>query len=285
MRAISASHFPHLNVGIVGCPDRLPGSEANVIRRLFAIHDWDLVKLETDPALLTALQTRSLIEKGLDLIDGPDCPLCDTPWEDEQHLRSHLEAKLAKSEEARKLQQSMLSNGTVIATEGIRVIGLLVPVQKLADTQGDGSFTTLLTLWKADLEALKAKLATVDGLTGLKDRLTAGWLAPPEAFLKGLKALTEKIEAKPDQTATLDAQTFLTTAQLRLGDYREAMRKNKTGHRYQFCKLLKTHFPDTQFIITTHDPMKGLVGASSNLAPRSRSSVSLPPPVARRPIS
>ena len=25
------------------------------------------------------------------------------------------------------------------------------------------------------------------------------------------------------------------------------------GHRYQFCKLLKTSFPDTQFIITTHD--------------------------------
>src|SRR5208283_4882925 len=25
------------------------------------------------------------------------------------------------------------------------------------------------------------------------------------------------------------------------------------GHRYQFCKLLKTHFPDTQFVITTHD--------------------------------
>jgi hypothetical protein len=25
------------------------------------------------------------------------------------------------------------------------------------------------------------------------------------------------------------------------------------GHRRQFCKLLKTHFPDTQFVITTHD--------------------------------
>ena len=25
------------------------------------------------------------------------------------------------------------------------------------------------------------------------------------------------------------------------------------GHRYQFCKLLKTHFPNTQFVITTHD--------------------------------
>ena len=350
----------------------------------------DLVKLETDPALLTALQTRSLIEKGLDLIDGPECPLCDTPWEDEQHLRSHLEAKLAKSEEARKLQQSMLSNGNAIATEAIRVNGLLAPIQKLADTQGDGPFTTVLTLWKADLEALKAKLATVDGLTGLKDRLTAGWMAMPEAFPKGLKALTEKIEAKPDQTATLDAQTFLTTAQLRLGDYREAMRKNKAaeialnsvkaaydaycsvledelntlyeevqedfskfyraineddeskftakltpsegkldfdvnfyerglfppgayhseghqdgmgvclylalmkrlfgdrftfallddvvmsvdvGHRYQFCKLLKTHFPNTQFIITTHDRLwaeqmksAGLVTAKTSIA-------------------
>jgi hypothetical protein len=25
------------------------------------------------------------------------------------------------------------------------------------------------------------------------------------------------------------------------------------GHRYQFCRLLKTYFPDTQFLITTHD--------------------------------
>ena len=270
------------------------------------------------------------------------------------------------------------------------MIGLLAPVQKLADTQGNGAFTTLLTLWKADLETLKTKLATVDGLTGLKDRLTAGWLAMPEAFLKGLKTLTEKIEAKPDQTATLDAQTFLTTAQLRLGDYREAMRKNKAaeialnsvkaaydaycsvledelnalydevqedfskfyraineddeskftakltptegkldfdvnfyerglfppgayhseghqdgmgvclylalmkrlfgdqftfallddvvmsvdvGHRYQFCQLLKKHFPNTQFIITTHDRLwaeqmksAGLVTAKTSIA-------------------
>ena len=69
----------------------------------------------------------------------------------------------------------------------------------------------------------------MDGLTGLKKRLAGGWLEVPKAFSKSLKALTEKLEAKPDQTATLDAQTFLTTAQLRLGDYREAMRKNKAA--------------------------------------------------------
>jgi energy-coupling factor transporter ATP-binding protein EcfA2 len=44
-------------------------------------------------------------------------------------------------------------------------------------------------------------------------------------------------------------------------------------HRKQFCKLLKTKFPDTQFIITTHDQVwarqlrsEGLVGSKSAIA-------------------
>jgi hypothetical protein len=189
----------------------------------------DLAKLENDPALLAALQQRTFIEKGLELVDGPVCPLCDTPWKDEQHLRDHLQAKLAKSEAARKLQQSLLNNGTTIAQATIRVTGLLAPIQMLAETHGDGTSKQLFKAWKADLEALKAQLTTVDGLTGLKARLTAGWLEMPKAFPKDLKALTETIDAKPDQTAALDAQTFLTMAQLRLGDYREAMRKNKAA--------------------------------------------------------
>jgi hypothetical protein len=330
----------------------------------------DLAKLEADPALLAALQRRSFIEKGLDLVDGPECPLCDHPWQDEQHLRDHLKVKLEKLEEARKLQQALLSKGAAISQEAIRLVSLLGLIQKIAEGQEDKEFAQLLSAWKTDLEGLKAKLTTVDGLTGLKGRLTAGWPGTPNAFQKTVEALTEKIEAKPDQTATLDAQTFLTTAQLRLSDYREAKRKNKAaaiawnsakaayeaycgvmedelnalyddvqedfstfyraineddeaeftaklspnegrldfdvnfyerglfppgayhseghqdgmgvclylalmkrlfgdgftfallddvvmsvdaGHRYQFCKLLKTYFPDTQFVITTHD--------------------------------
>jgi hypothetical protein len=350
----------------------------------------DITKLEHDASLLAALQRRAFTEKGLELVNGPECPLCDKPWEDEQQLRDHLKAKLAKSEEARKLQQSLLNNGTAIAKEAIRVAGLLAPIQKLADTQGEKAFYQLLIAWKADLEALKASLASVDGIAGSKARLTSGWLETPANFARGLKVLTEKIEAKPDQTATLDAQTFLTTAQLRLSDYREAMRKNKAaeiaansikaaykaycdvleeelnalyeqvqedfstyyraingddegtftakltpsegklefdvnfyerglfppgafhseghqdgmgvclylalmkrlfgnqfsfallddvvmsvdvGHRYEFCKLLKTYFPNTQFVITTHDRLwaeqmrsAGLVTAKTSLA-------------------
>jgi len=350
----------------------------------------DLAKLEADPALLAALQRRSFVEKGLELVDGPECPLCDKPWEDEEHLRDHLKAKLAKSAEAQKIQEALLQKGTAVAQAAIRVAGLLGPVQTIAEAQSDAGFAQVLTAWKADLEGLKTSLTTVDGLTGLKTRLTTGWLATPKTFVKGVQELTEKVMAKPDQTAALDAQTSLTTAQLRLDDYREAMRKNKAagiayasakvayetycavleeelnalydevekdfsafyraineddestftakltpsegkldlevnfyerglfppaayhseghqdgmgvclylalmkrlfgerftfallddvvmsvdaGHRYQFCKLLKTQFPDTQFVITTHDRLwaeqmksAGLVTSKTSLA-------------------
>ena len=45
------------------------------------------------------------------------------------------------------------------------------------------------------------------------------------------------------------------------------------GHRYQFCRLLRTHFPNTQFIITTHDRLwaeqlksAGLVTSKTSIA-------------------
>ncbi len=350
----------------------------------------DLEQLECDPALLAALQRRAFIEKGLELVDSASCPLCDKVWEDEQHLREHLKEKLAKSAEAQKLQATMLKNGIGVAQAAIRVTGLLGPVQKIAEGQGEAAVAKMLTDWKVDFEGLKVSLTTVDGLTGLKTRLKSGWLATPKAFPKVLPQLIDKVLAKPDQTEAVDAQTFLTTAQLRLSDFREALRKNEAaemayaiakeayetycavleeemntlyaevekdfsafyraineddeskfmakltpsegkvdlevnfyerglfppaayhseghqdgmgvclylalmrrlfgerftfallddvvmsvdaGHRYQFCKLLKKHFSDTQFIITTHDRLwaeqmksAGLVTGKRSLA-------------------
>src|SRR5262249_53113952 len=75
----------------------------------------DLEKLENDPALLAALQRRAFIEKGLELVEGPECPLCNKPWEDEEHLREHQKAKLAKSVEAQELLEAMLKKGKAIA--------------------------------------------------------------------------------------------------------------------------------------------------------------------------
>lgn len=189
----------------------------------------DLAKLEADPALLAALQRRSFIEKGLELVEGPECPLCDTAWDDEESLRAHLQAKLAKSAEAEQIQDSLRTNGAAISNEVICISSLIAPVQKLATAEGQTTFAEALGEWKADLDTLKPKLASVDGLTGLKDRLTNGWVREPGTLSADLESLTESVKAKPDQSAALAARTFLTTAQIRLGDYRAAMRKEKAA--------------------------------------------------------
>lgn len=330
----------------------------------------DIGTLEADPALLIAVQRRSFIEKGLELVDGPECPLCDHEWESDAGLRAHLAEKLAKSKAAQDVQRALLANASTIAQAAVRLGNVVAGVQRLATGQGAAAFAQLLTAWKTDLDVFRASLGTLDGIVGVKGRLASGWPAIPQTLGKLLADFIAKVTARPDQTATVDAQTFLTTAQLRLGDYREAMRKEKaaklaaaaakraydaycgvletelntlyeevekdfsrfyrsvneddeagftakltpsegtlgfdvnfydrglfppaayhseghqdgmgvclylalmkrlfgkrftfallddvvmsvdTGHRYQFCKLLKTEFPDTQFIITTHD--------------------------------
>jgi hypothetical protein len=137
----------------------------------------DLAKLENDPSLLAALQRRTFIEKGLELVDGAECPLCGTEWEDEQHLRDHLTAKLLKSEQARKLQHGLLDKGAAISREIIRVTGLLAPVQKLSEGQNRDDFRQLLARWKADLDELKGQSFSnrrwSDGLEGPHDNRLA----------------------------------------------------------------------------------------------------------------
>ncbi len=330
----------------------------------------NLSRLESDPSLLQALHHRALIEQGLDLVEGPLCPLCDHEWPDKEHLLTHLAAKLAKSEEAAKLQAALLAAGSDVARECARLREALVSGYRIAVAQNDAASKSAIETWGKDLEGLRPALGTVDGLLGLKLRLSSGWAAVPKDFPKVLASLVGILEAKPDQTATLDAQTFLSTAQLRLEDYRAALRQRQraetasttakaaydayckvmeaeldalyqdvqedfgtfyrlinegdeekftakltpsagkldfsvnfyerglfppaafhseghqdgmgvclylalmkrllggnftlallddvvmsvdSGHRYQFCKLLKTHFPNTQFVITTHD--------------------------------
>jgi recombinational DNA repair ATPase RecF len=348
-----------------------------------------IARLEADPSLLDAFQRRALIEKGLELLDGAECPLCDHSWDDEDHLRKHLETKLSKSGEAAKLQAEMLGAGSILAQYSARLGGLIAPVVKIAAEHNDAA-RLLLDRWTQDLETFKGGLSDLQGLVGMKSRLERGWHGLPGQLATMLVATRVAVDAKPDQTAHVDAHTFLTTAQLRLDEYRKAMRKGTaaqkaarlgkaaydaycdvmetelnalydsvekdfstyykavneddevkftaklspsegkldfnvnfyerglfppgayhseghqdgmgvclylalmkrlfgdrftlallddvvmsvdSGHRYQFCKLLKSYFPNTQFIITTHDRLwaeqmrsAGLVTAKTSLA-------------------
>ena len=349
-----------------------------------------LGKLEADPALFAALQRLSFIEKGLELIDGPECPLCDTAWDSAEHLGEHLRVKLLKSKEAQNLQRTLLENGATVGRAASHLSGLLTAGQRACEGQGEAALVPSFKDWTVDLEDLKTSLSSVDGIAGGKERLANAWARTPAAFSAELAMAIAKVTAKPDQTAMVEAQTFLTTAQLRLTDYRETMRKQNSAklataaarvaydtyctvledelnglyeevqkdfstfyravneddegaftakltptegslgldvnfydrglfppaayhseghqdgmgvclylalmkrlfgerftfallddvvmsvdadHRYQFCKLLKGHFPNTQFVITTHDRLwaeqmksAGLVSGKTSLS-------------------
>ncbi|MGY4327348.1 hypothetical protein ACVWWG_001765 [Bradyrhizobium sp. LB7.2] len=51
-----------------------------------------LAQLTDDPALLRVVKQRGLIERGLELVEGDACPLCDGPWE-MALLATHLQEK------------------------------------------------------------------------------------------------------------------------------------------------------------------------------------------------
>lgn len=349
-------------------------------------------KIENDPALFTLVQQRSLIEKGLELIAGPDCPLCDVSWSDEDHLRTHLAAKLEKSQEAGVLTTSLVACGSRLAQSITTIIGHLDTAYDIAKSKEVGATdeSKLLDSWRRDLATLKNSLTSIDTLIAQKTRLKHGWLNVPKEIQVSVTAIEKKVQASPDQSMVIAAQTFLTTAQLRLKDYRNRMHdevkaKNAavsskrayevycnvmeielnalyddvqndfsafyrdlngddedtfsakftpsegalaldvnfyerglfppgayhseghqdgmgvclylalmkrlfgnefslallddvvmsvdSGHRYQFCKLLKAHFPNTQFLLTTHDRLwaeqmksAGLVTSKTSLA-------------------
>jgi recombinational DNA repair ATPase RecF len=396
-----------LDVGLTTSAETSTFNKASALRELSAFEDAaksfeelgnaelaavaaDIKRLEAEPGLLSALQRLTFAEQGLAFVDGPSCPLCDTEWDDVEHLRTHLQSKLVKSKEAQAIQASLLGNGAKLAAHITKVVDHLKRMHALAMAQGEEAIAKALAAWQAEVDRIRSKLGTVEGIISLKDSLVSGFLAASKEEAGAVKSLSEKTLAKPDQTAALNAQTFLTTAQIRLADYRDAKRKNDaaltaynagkatydiycevmetelntlydavqadfsafyraineddeskftakfspsegkldfavnfyerglfppgayhseghqdgmgvclylalmkqlfgdkftfallddvvmsvdSGHRYQFCKLLKTYFPNTQFIITTHDRLwaeqmksAGLVTSKTSLA-------------------
>jgi recombinational DNA repair ATPase RecF len=349
----------------------------------------DLSKLSADPNLLEAIVRRSFVERGLALVDGTTCPLCDKEWDNEEHLKQYLKEKLAKSREAEELQNRLLDNAAEIANQTQGIATLVGAVHLLAKSDGSEEFTSALSGWSLRLAALAKSLDTVEHILERRNELQNGWIGAPLSLESELDALIETLKVKPDQSASVAAQTFLTLAEDRLTACRSAERAmnraataEKAGktiyknycdiaekhlralyeavesdfstyyqeinaddegefkakfepsegkldlevdfhgrgmfppaayhseghqdgmgvclyfalvkkllgerfwfavlddvvmsvdrdHRKQFCKLLKTHFPSTQFIITTHDKVwtkqmqaEGLVGPTAGV--------------------
>ena len=187
----------------------------------------DLTKLDGDPALLEAITRRSFVEHGLGLIDGAECPLCDTDWQNEEALKTHLKSKLAKADEADALQKRLLNNGAEIAGQARRVAGLVDAVQPLGRPYGLDRFGEEIERWSSNLKAFAAGLGTVESIAEQRRRLDEGWSMAPGTLEDQLKAVIRAIQDKPDQSASVAAQTFLTRAQDRFSTCQSTQREKK----------------------------------------------------------
>jgi energy-coupling factor transporter ATP-binding protein EcfA2 len=162
----------------------------------------DLDRLQTDPPLRAALQTRALLEQGFDLLDGRDCPLCDTRWPNDRTLRDHLNLKLAQSEQARQLLERLLQNAAAFAQKAAALLPLAATAQKLAQHQRADQLTQQLTSWTNTLRDSQGKLTSWQGLLECKDQL-ASLNAPPELLLN-LQNLIQTISDLPDQSVLFE---------------------------------------------------------------------------------
>ena len=184
-----------------------------------------LSDLDADPAVLDSLKHRQLVETGLPLVISTACPLCDLEWPDVASLRKHLNDKLTRSETAATLQQRIqTAAGKVIGQ--LRVVrSLIQAAQPHAVTMGQSALQTSLLEWSNDLAAFEAKLTAVESVRDESERVTTDPLDTPSPIADGLKALRTTIEALPDQTTTEAARTFLTVAQDRWTQLRQARAK------------------------------------------------------------
>lgn len=184
-----------------------------------------LNELERDPAVLDALKHRQLVETGLPLVTDSACPLCDLEWPDVASLRQHLNDKITRSETAAELQQCIQTSAGKMTGQLRGVRSLIQAAQPHAVTMGHSALQTSLLEWSNDLAAFEAKLATVETIRDESERVGANPLATPSPIAEGLKTLRTTIEAIPDQTATEGARTFLTVAQDRWTQLRQARAK------------------------------------------------------------
>lgn len=196
-----------------------------------AVSDLDtaLTELEADPAVLDALKHRQLVEAGLPLVINTACPLCDLEWPDVASLRQHLNDKLVRSQTAAKLQQRIQTAAGKVTGQLHGVRSLIQAAQPHAVTLGQSVLQTSLLDWSNDLAAFEAKLATIESIRDESARITTDPLAAPLPIADGLKTLRATIEALPDQTTTEAARTFLTVAQDRWTQLRQARAKATTA--------------------------------------------------------
>ena len=176
-----------------------------------------LDRLEGDPVLLRDLHHNSLLQKGLDLLESNECPLCGTHW-DIENLRERLKQRLDKALIASNLQAELRRDAEPIRQAILSLSSLSDLVAGYArELLPERSFVAL-AVWKDSLILLEECLATTN-FQGIRDSLTKEKLSLPLPAEEEIASLEQVVAAIPDSTERDAALQFLFVAQERFENY------------------------------------------------------------------
>lgn len=182
----------------------------------------DYAAIDADPDLLSKIRRQPFLQAGFDLVDGPQCPLCDTRW-DVEALKSHLHEKLQRSAQAQATRDRVIAAGDAIATAALRLREQFSFIRTLPEVAL--GFAGPLQHWAGELLAFAESARSFDGAMAARERIEAGWAKPPNNLATELKELQSKVKARPDKSATEQARSFLVIAQERLENLRRSRRE------------------------------------------------------------
>ena len=182
----------------------------------------DYASIAATPNLLGKIRRQPFLQAGFDLIDGPQCPLCDTSW-DVEALKAHLHEKLQGSAQAEATRDRVLDAGEAIAAAASRLREQFSFIRKLPEA--DPEFVGQLQHWAGELLAFAESAKSFDGAMAARERIEAGWANPPTNLADQLKELQSRVKARPDKSATEQGRSFLVIAQERLENFRRSRRE------------------------------------------------------------
>lgn len=175
-----------------------------------------LAQLTDDPALLRGVKQRALVERGLELVEGDACPLCDGPWE-MAVLATHLQEKIAKADAASTaLKQLALAIDPLAA----HLRAMALDAGKVAEWCEKASPPIDATSLRSHAKALDGDRDTLDKVVrdpaAIAHALQAlGRLgaSPAVELLQPADRLAAYIETLSDPSKEQEAKEFLIVAQ------------------------------------------------------------------------
>lgn len=180
----------------------------------------DLQPLEKDPLALGRIVKQGLYETGLNLVTSALCPLCDTPWDDEAHLRGHILANIRANASAIEIKSAVEKSARTCVTvweslnDSLSMVFRSATILQLIEEAE--TISSVLAKTKANVELLRNPFANLASTMAIgRDPLTYFGGDVRDAISRIYSA----VEPLPELNEEESAKEYLTIAQERFKAY------------------------------------------------------------------